>query len=239
MLYFVFGNDVGRGHEKFNAIAAQFLEKEKNLSFFKFDEESFEVSLFEDALKTSNLFSGKNLVAAKRLLGNTAGRDYILNNLSRISDSENIFIFFEEEVKKDYLDEIKKYTKNVWEFSVPGGKKDEEKQAVNKLFRLADLVALRKRNEAWLLFQKEVFEGVPAEEFFWKVLWQIKNLILVKKGGGKDLHRFVYGKAKRGADLFEEKELENFMGDLVGLYHKDRQGVGGLAIGLERFLLRI
>jgi len=106
-------------------------------------------------------------------------------------------------------------------------------------FRIADSVALRKRNTAWLLYQEELLKGTSAEDIFWKIAWQIKILSIVNRGHGSDLHPFVYKKAQKAAILFKKAELDGCFVDLVGLYHKSRQGKSDLLVGLEKFILRI
>ncbi|MBU1091877.1 hypothetical protein KKA27_03395 [Patescibacteria group bacterium] len=106
-------------------------------------------------------------------------------------------------------------------------------------FRVADSVALRKRNTAWLSYQEELLEGVSVEDIFWKIVWQIKVLSIVKKGYGSGLHPFVFKKAQKASPLFKEEELDGRFADLVDLYHKNRQGKSDLLIGLEKFILRI
>jgi len=106
-------------------------------------------------------------------------------------------------------------------------------------FRIANSIALRKRNTTWLLYQEEILKGTSVEDIFWKIVWQIKVLSMVKKGHGSSLHPFVYKKAQKVVSLFKEGELNKFFSDLVGLYHKNRQGRNDLAVGLEKFILRI
>ncbi|MFH1979355.1 MAG: hypothetical protein ABII97_03165 [Patescibacteria group bacterium] len=237
MIYFVFGNDTLKGHEKFSQIVSELLKKDKNLSVFRFEEDNFDVNVFRDALKTEGLFFNKNLVIQKRVLKNAEHKEYILDNLGEISASENMFVFFEEGVKKKDLDEIKKHTKNIWEFSFD--EKILKKKELSVYYKIMDLVASRKRDQAWLMFQKELLNGIDVEEVFWNIQRQIKNLLLVKKGGGEKLHPFVLSKTQKAVVLFQEKELKNYLSELNALHYKNRLGEAEFETGVEKFILKL
>ena len=90
--------------------------------------------------------------------------------------------------------------------------------------------------------------GVSSEEVFWKVWWQMKNLILVKKlhqAGVQNiekksgLHPFVVKKTLNSAKNFTETELHEISFDLVRLYHESRRGLQDFPIGLEKILLKL
>jgi len=124
---------------------------------------------------------------------------------------------------------------------------EKELPAFN-LFSLSDAVALRDRKKTWILFNKALLSGIPVEEIFYKVLWQIKNLLLVKslsETSGVDLakesglHPFVLKKTLSAVRKFSNKELSSFSFNLVNLFHNSRWGVEDLAIGMERFLIGI
>ncbi len=235
MIYFVYGNKTEESLNKFKEIANSF--KEGNLSVFRFDDDTFELDEFKNVFKTDGLFGQKCLVLLKRVFNNSIAKEYILENLEALNNSENIFVFLEEKIKPTDLKEVQKCAKNIFEYSVD--KRAERKKELAIYFKITDLVAGRKKNDAWLLFQEEVLKGIDVEEVFFKVMWQIKNLLLVKKGGGKNLHPFVYKKTQKNTELFKDGELEKFLGEFIDLYHKSRRGAADIKIGLEKFLLRI
>ncbi|MFC1756843.1 hypothetical protein ACFLZC_01630 [Patescibacteria group bacterium] len=237
MFYLIFGNDNVKSHKKFDEIVAEVSGKDKNLSVFRFDNDNFELEEFRGAFKTESLFLEKKLILSKRIFNNSLAKEYVLGSLEEINNSKNVLIFLEEKIKPTELKELQAHTKNIFEYSFD--KRDERKKQLSIYFKITDLVAERKKNDVWLLFQEEVLKGIDTEEVFFKVLWQIRNLLVVKKGGGKDLHSFVYKKTQKNTSLFKEGELEKFLSELVVLYHKNRRGAGDLKIGLEKFLLSI
>lgn len=113
-------------------------------------------------------------------------------------------------------------------------------------FAICDAFAAKDKAKAWILLQKAILSGVPAEDVFFKVLWQIKNLLLIKKlvdakiknlEKETGLHPFVIKKALRAASDFSEKELINYSREMVKIYHEERRGLCELLIGLEKFIL--
>jgi len=83
---------------------------------------------------------------------------------------------------------------------------------------------------------------------FFKTLWQIKNLLLVKKlmnagvanvSKETGLHSFVAGKAIKAAKNFSEDELVNYSYEMLKIYHEERRGESELPIEFEKFLLCI
>lgn len=124
-------------------------------------------------------------------------------------------------------------------------------------FAICDAVAEKNNIRAWMLFQQALTNGIDAEEIFWKIWWQIKSLLLVKKLQGLSLdghkgqslganleketglHPFVVKKNLSAIHNFSEEELQNYSFHLVKLYHDARRGLEEFPIGLEKFLLNI
>jgi DNA polymerase III delta subunit len=141
------------------------------------------------------------------------------------------------------------YHKNIFDevvdadFTAP----DEEyaplikKQNNFPIFSLTDAVGARNKKEAWIQYERALASGMAPEEVFWKVVWQIKNMLLAsrttEKGSG--LNPFVYKKAKASLKNFKEKELENLSEQLVVGYHQARRGEGDIETFLEKFLLSL
>lgn len=238
MVYLVYGGDTEKSLQKFNALLEKFSKKENDFSIFYVNEESFSENMFEELAKTNNLFTRKNMVIGKRLFTNSVAGEYLLKNIKNLCLSNNIFLFWEKELKKEYLDEIKQQTDNITECGASSAKSAKNKNS-QSLFRLADLVALRKKQEAWLLYQEELSKGMPADDVFWKIFWQFKSLMIVKAGEGAALAPFVYRKTQNAAGLFSIDEAKKSLSVLLDLYQKNHNGEADLVIGLEKFILKL
>ena len=209
------------------------------MSVFRVDDESFSERFFNELMKTDNLFFDRNLILGKRLFTNSLISDYLLNNLENLELSKNIFILWEEEINTKYLNSIKKCSQKIYKFNSSFSRLDKKDSRNPNLFRITDAFAARKKENTWVLYQQELFKGTPIEDIFWTIVWQVKSLMAVKTGEGKDLHPFVYKKVQKAVSLFKKGELGGYFAELIDLYHKNRRGVGDLSIGLEKLILRI
>ena len=116
------------------------------------------------------------------------------------------------------------------------------------IFHIADAVAEKDRSRAWLLFQKALLSGIDPEEIFWKITWQIKNLLLLKKLSlssekkiieATNLHPYVVKKTLSASRNYSEEELAGYSSELIDLYHNARRGLADFDVGIEKFLIKI
>lgn len=242
MIYLVLGTDFLRGREKLKSLVAQFKsEKENAFSLFEIDEDNFSETGFGGFLKAETLFSSRSLIVAKRLFRNQEIARCLLDNLESLAASENIFVFFEESLPEEHFACVKNYSSKIWEFDkteTADKKTDRDKD----IFRLCDSIGLRQRHRSWLLFQEAVLRGIPPEDIFRLVFWQIKTILIFKSEKGKGMKPYFYEKTKNASSFFSEEELKKMSSDLVELYHAGRyhgHQARDLAVGLEKFILRV
>ncbi|MCX6731560.1 MAG: hypothetical protein NTX55_01055 [Candidatus Parcubacteria bacterium] len=236
MFYLIYGKDSFQGREKLKELTDFFQAKIGNLGIFRIEDEDFDTLRFEELIRSQMLFGKKHLVVCNRVLENTAARIFVKKNIERISSTPNIFLFFEEEIEKELLDLLKKYSEKTQEFKLKQGLTFKD----YKPFAICDAVAERNKNRAWVLLQKALLSGVPAEEVFYKVVWQIKALLLIKKCPNETgLHPFVVQKNLVNAENFTEKELTDHSFELLKIYHNVRRGLEEFPLGLEKFLINL
>lgn len=225
-----------------NAIAKNFILKNFPQIFvspniFIFWEENLE----EDAL--SQFESNSQKIQKFDLLSEEKLRKWIKDKAGNIS-LQNV-----EEIIKNCGQDLWRVSKQI-EIIQTGGKLADKQGSAQEfnLFAVSDAVAERNRSKAWILMNEAMMAGVAAEEIFFKILWQIKTLMIVKrldilkiKNPEKEsgLHPFVYKKTLTGAQKFSEKDLADFSFELLRIYHDSRRGREDLAIGTEKFLLGI
>lgn len=289
MFYLLHGKDTYRSREKLNELVSHFKTKVSDLGFFKIDKESFNEAEFDELLKGRTLFEKKYVVVCEGILENKQTADFILGNIGKLAKTENMFLFWEEEVGEKVLEELKKQAYKVQEYKLLdsvrlkawfaakkiqaniasdiikktgsdlwraskeiekyqlGGETSEldEAPAYNP-FAICDAFAEKNKAKAWIIYQQALRQGVPAEEVFFKILWQIKNLLMVKKlisvgladvGKESGLKPFVAGKAIRAAKNFTEEELVNYSYEMLKIYHQERRGESELPIKFEKFIL--
>ncbi len=109
-------------------------------------------------------------------------------------------------------------------------------------FAFTDAISARNKKEAWIEYQREMASGLVAEQLFWSVAKQVRNLILAKRtktAAEADLNPFVYKKLKSGSEKYSQEELVQMSEDLVVGYHNARRGIGEIETLLEKFLLSL
>lgn len=289
MFYLLHGKDTYRSREKLNELVSHFKTKVSDLGFFRVDGENFQEKQFEELLRAKTLFEKKYIVVCENVLKDKQTADFISDRLEKLAKTENMFLFWEEEVGDKILEEFKKQAYKIQEFKFLEGaklrdwfvskkiplqiaetiiakcgsdlwrasKEIEKYELGEKMvksdeikeynpFAICDAFAEKNKVKAWIIYQQALSQGIPAEEVFFKILWQIKNLLLVKKlmNSGVDnvaketgLHSFVANKAIKATQKFSEEELENYSYQMLKIYHKERRGESELPIEFEKILI--
>ncbi|MDO8589908.1 MAG: hypothetical protein Q7R69_01375 [bacterium] len=110
------------------------------------------------------------------------------------------------------------------------------------IFALTDALGARNKKDAWILYQKALSAGLSAEEVFFKIVWQVKSLLIASKTknvGETDMKVFPYNKAKSFLENFKPGELEKLSEDLVIGYTLSRRGEGEVETLVEKILLKL
>lgn len=110
------------------------------------------------------------------------------------------------------------------------------------IFALTDALGARQKKEAWILYQKALGAGLSAEEIFFKIVWQVKSMLIASKTknvGETDMKPFPYSKAKSFLKHFRPGELEKLSENLVIGYHQARRGEGEIETLVEKIILKL
>jgi|SRR3989304_5546472 len=110
------------------------------------------------------------------------------------------------------------------------------------IFTFTDAVGSRQKKQAWILYRKALSVGISAEEIFYKLVWQIKSMLIVSKTknvGETDMKTFPYNKAKSFLKNFKPDELEALSEGLVVGYSLIRRGEGEMEMFVEKILLSL
>jgi len=248
MIYLVYGKDWFRSREKIRELLEFFRVKIGSLGIFRIEGDDFDPAKLEELIRSQMLFEKKYIVFCDKIFENLQAHNFVEKNIEKIAATPNIFLFLEEELDKKLLDMFKKYSKKVQEFKVSYKPHKEISFGDYNPFAICDAVAEKNKSRAWILFQKALLSGVPAEEVFYKIVWQVKNLLLIKKlstAGVKnieketELHPYVVKKNLWSIKNFTEQELINYSFKLLKIYHDVRRGLEEFPLGLEKFLINI
>ena len=110
------------------------------------------------------------------------------------------------------------------------------------IFALTDALGARKKKEAWILYQKALSAGLSAEEIFFKIVWQVKSMLIASRTKNveeTDMKVFPYNKAKSFLKNFKPGELEKLSESLTVGYHRARGGEGEIETLVEKLLLSL
>lgn len=243
MLYLIYGQDTLGGKRKLIQLLDFFRSKVGNLGIFRLNGDEFNLADLEELLKSKTLFEEKYVVVCDRLLGIPAAEKFVSGNIEKFASSPHIFIFFEEEMETGILDLFKKNAEKIQEF-----KKTPVAAEKYNPFPICDAFAAKDKKRLWTLFQRALLGGVPPEDIFWKIWWQMKNLLLVKSlsdAGDKNLakasglHPFVAKKTFSALRNFTGEELAACSSRLVELCRDSRNGGEDMSTGLEKFFLSL
>lgn len=256
MLYLFHGEDTIRSLNKLNGLVQNLLKKKgTDSSLFEINEDNFDESYFKNLIYGSHLFGDKNLVILKRVLENKNLVDYFLQNLVPFAQSSNVFIFWEESLKQEILTLFQKEAQKIWQFNRPEDKLSKERELETQakernkvIFQMIDAFSEKKSRSSWFLFQKNLMAGADEEEIFWKIFWQLKNLIILKPYQKESvdlinrqikLHPFVLKKCLSVLPLWTKEELEAISKKLLEIYQAHRYNKIELSVGIEKMLLNL
>lgn len=173
MLYIFHGNDREKIQTKAQELVASLLAKKPDASVFTVTSEN---SLHE-YIESQGLFAQKFIVIGDNILAE------FVDDIERIKESPNIFIFKEEKIdKKIKADKIQEF--NTLE------KKDEY-----NIFGIANAVGDKKK--LWLSYIDAKKRGIADEQIHGILFWKLKTTGSSQLGSLVD----VYHEARRGGDM--------------------------------------
>jgi len=238
MLYLLHGQNFKESRKKLHSLIEGLLSREPNASEFRVDNDNFSPNLLEEMISSQTLFAGRYIVVMDKVLDGKENQEIILKKLKEISKSENIFIFIEEKLNKTIISRFEKWAEKVQNFSSLEVKNQEK----FKIFSLTDALGRGDKRNLWVLYQKALGEGIPAEEIHGIISWQIKNILMIKDDKNpKDLglNPFVLRKTLTFAEKFEKAKLIKLSESLVEIPHNSRRGIEEFDVSLEKFILSL
>ena len=100
MFYLIVGNDIKKSEAKLKNLVESILSKNKQAEFFNLDDENFSQKYFEELLVSQGLFSNLYVVKSRGLWGSKERGAWLLEYISEIQKTANVFIFIEEILDK-------------------------------------------------------------------------------------------------------------------------------------------
>jgi len=105
------------------------------------------------------------------------------------------------------------------------------------IFNIIDALGQKNKKQALKLVHNYFKKGESWEYLLNRFIYQFRNLIKVKTGGGKDLHPFVFRKTDRQADNFTFQDLKKAYRELLEIDINIKKGKIEPRTALEMFIV--
>lgn len=237
MIYFIFGTDYKKIHEKVESLIAASRKRQPDTAIVRLNAESFGQGVFEEYIGARGLFGGKTVVVLDGIFA--THKEYVdtfIKNAQNAHDSENLFVLVESLLEKKLEELIGQYADKIYHFE----RKKVGTEGFFNIFTLADALGERKRKELWVRYSVARAAGVSPEEIHGTLFWAFKNAILAEKSGSageSGLKPFVYSKSKAYGKKYSAGDKQAILWNLVSIYHDSRRGASSLDSGMEAFIL--
>lgn len=217
MLYLFCGND---SKNKLKAFENFSKDIPKKTEIFSVSRNNFDEMQIESLYSGASLFSAESAVIFSNILEYEETRDFVLEKLELMGQSNNSFIFLEGKLNKPILDAFNKVGPKRLQLNVFELPKEKTEKFDN--FLLANAFANKDKLNLWIYFRQAMDAGVGMEELVGVLFWKIKDMIL-KKNFGK----------------FTEAELKSFAAKLSYLLPEARKEGRDAETAFEKFLLEV
>jgi hypothetical protein len=211
MIYLFAGNDTKSKRKAYE----KFCYSQASLESFSVIKNDFDQRQVESFYSGSGLFFEKCAVYFKNVFENQDAKEFILNHISEMSESPNIFVFLEGHLPKSELDIFKKNRAELDLFEMP-----KEKMEKYDNFKLANAYAARDKLNLWIFYRQAVEKGVRLEELVGVLFWKAKDMLL-----------------KKNLRHFSEVELRDFTSKISYILPKARAVGESDEVAMEQFLL--
>ncbi len=257
MIYFIHGNNRDKILTRSKELVEKSLKENLGALYFKFNIEDFQKAKLEELIGGRSLFREKFVVLCDGLLGDPEAQLFVSKMCIEMDSSDNIFILREGVINKKLLEIFDKTGSKIEEISLEKidnfgyagarGVKLRPGYEDFNIFKFTDALGVRDRKMAWILFQRGLRAGLPAEEIFWKVVWIFRNMILVspinKNQDGLvsklDIKSNTINNCRRFIQKHTNDSLLESYKRLVDVYHQFRRGRVECEMVLEQFILNL
>lgn len=185
---------------------------------FFINRNSFDPIQIESFYSGSSLFSAFSALVFQNIFEYEETRDFVLEKLKLMGESDNSFIFLEGKLNKPILAAFKKLNPKRAQFNIFELPKEKKEKYDN--FLVANAFANKDKLNMWICFRQAMDAGVGMEEIIGVLFWKVKDMLL-KKNFGK----------------FSEEQLKTFASHISYLLPESRKEGRDAEAAFEQFLL--
>jgi len=237
MIYLFAGSDHARAYQTFSRYLAIMRAKQPEATVLVFTPDNLNQAAFEEAIFGQSLFLNKHIVAARRLSEDEATSRLVLANIKTLAESSSAFLFYEPSGDSELAKILAKYAKDTKIFNL----KTEFKPEFN-IFALANNLGARDRERLWLDYERARRANFKSIDIFWKLWWQVKNMMIVTAAPEvmkTELKPTVAARAVRASRNFRPDELAAMLTELAAMYHETYPDSDEFNFRLEKFILSV
>lgn len=147
--------------------------------------------------------------------------DYVGNDLWRMSNELDKLISFNRNIKEENIKNLVKSEVDV------------------SIFNIIDALGQKNKKQALKLIHDYFKKGGDEGYLFNRFVYQFRNLIKVKSGGGEDLHSFVFRKTTQQVGNFTFEELKKIYQKLFQIDLGVKTGKVDIRAALELFVAKL
>lgn len=241
MLYLFHGSNIDVSAKKAHTLIESLRAKRSDATFVAVGADNWSKALVEEHIGGQGLFSSKYIIFLDRITENNEAKGEVGEFIEAMNESENIFIVLEGKLNADLQKRFDKYaTKAVLSETSAAGVKFKKPDF--NIFALADAIGSRDPFKSWTIYRQAIDSGLEPESIVGTIFWQVKSMIIAAQSkaiGTSGLNPFVYNKSKKYAENYSAAEINQFLKDLIIMYHDGHRGAVDLELGIERMLLSI
>lgn len=191
----------------------KFLKKKAKVQEFKFLKGNQIKNWIKDYVKKQKA-SIENSAVEKLI-------EYIGSDLWRMSNELDKLIAFNKKITTQNIDKLVK------------------SKIDTNIFELIDVLVQKNKKRALKLVHEHLKKGESEMYLLDRFVYQFRNLIKVKSGGGKDLHPFVFKKTSQQARNFSFEELKKIYQKLLEIDLSIKTGKADARTALELFVTEL
>lgn len=240
MLYTFYGTDTNKSLAKAKTFVESLRTKRPDATFISVDANTWSPIVVRENAGGQGLFSNKYIVYIDRVCEKKDNVESLIDVMSLMKDSENIFVILEGKVNADLKKTIEKYSDKSVSTDLVENK--YAKSSDFNIFSLADAIGERNAMKAWSIYRTAVEKGHEPEAIVGTLFWQVKSMIqasTAKSATEAGLSPFVYSKAKKSSEKYSEKERNDLIRSLIQIYHDGHRGKCDIELQTEKLVLSI
>lgn len=210
--------------------------EERGIVPTKLESETYQRGALEYLLGGVSLFGDELVCVLDTPTNNVEFVAVVTDSLPALALSGNVFVLIESAPLAAYRKALQKYATSFTELKA-------EAKAKGDPFAFGNAFSARDKKMLWIVLCAELRSGTPPELLVGSLWRQLKLMRLaamtndyVEAGLEKE---YPYKVAKAALRKYSLSEVERLSRELLAVYHDGHSEKGNIAVGLERWCLRV